>query len=225
MNNNRTAIIAVTSIVCLLPIVLTIPFYGELPDTIAIHWNSAGVADSYLPKWAALFGLPVLLAVFNVFSQMYRMGDPKIKNVSAAMTLLRNWLPGVLSVVMFPTMLFIALGYDIPVVMIGASLVGVVLIICGNYLPKSRQNYTVGIKLPWTLSDVNNWNKTHLMAGRLWIAGGLVMIVSAFLLTGNPLVFLILIVAVIIVIVLLPAAYSYFLFVSSKRDGQRQKRQ
>jgi uncharacterized membrane protein len=216
MNNNRTAIIAVTSIVCLLPIVLAIPFYGELPDTIAIHWNSAGVADSYLPKWAALFGLPVLMAVFNIFSQIYRMGDPKVKNVSTAMTLLRTWLPCVLSVVMFPTMLFIALGYDLPVVMIGATLVGLVLVACGNYLPKSRQNYTVGIKLPWTLSDADNWNKTHLMAGRLWIAGGLVMILSAFLLTGNPPVFLILVVEVIICIALLPVVYSYFLYRASK---------
>ena len=60
-------------------------------------------------------------------------------------------------------------------------IVGIVFVVSGNYLPKSRQNYTIGIKLPWTLADVDNWNKTHRLAGALWIAAGIFVLVRPFL--------------------------------------------
>ena len=76
----------------------------------------------------------------------------------------------------------------------------------GNYLPKCRQNYTVGIKIPWTLHDEENWNHTHRMAGYLWIFGGLLMIANIFL-KWDWLVF-----AVVMVAVVVPTIYSYLYY-------------
>lgn len=59
-------------------------------------------------------------------------------------------------------------------------LVGAVFIIVGNYLPKNKQNYSVGIKLPWTLDDEENWNKTNRLSGYLFIISGFVFIVNVF---------------------------------------------
>ena len=59
----------------------------------------------------------------------------------------------------------IGMGKDIPISTVVTMIVGIVFVVSGNYLPKSRQNYTIGIKLPWTLADVDNWNKTHRLAG------------------------------------------------------------
>ena len=59
--------------------------------------------------------------------------------------------------------------------------IGVLFMIIGNYLPKCKQNYTMGIKLPWTLDDEENWNRTHRFAGFLWVAGGVVIAINAFL--------------------------------------------
>ena len=47
-------------------------------------------------------------------------------------------------------------------------------------MPKCRQNYTMGIKLPWTLADEDNWNRTHRMAGYVWTAGGILMLIVGF---------------------------------------------
>jgi len=57
----------------------------------------------------------------------------------------------------------------------------VLFIVIGNYMPKCRQNYTMGIKLPWTLNDEENWNKTHRLAGKIWVAGGILIVISALL--------------------------------------------
>jgi len=105
---------------------------------------------------------------------------------------------------MNPYLLVNAQGTDLPKSMIATALIGIVIVICGNYLPKSRQNYTVGIKLPWTLHSETNWNKTHRFAGFLWVAGGLVILVSAFLPVKNIQL------VVIALLVIAPFLYSYF---------------
>lgn len=48
-------------------------------------------------------------------------------------------------------------------------------------MSKIRQNYTVGIRLPWTLSSEDNWDKTHRLAGKLWIVGGVLVLFNVFL--------------------------------------------
>ena len=60
-------------------------------------------------------------------------------------------------------------------------ILGVVFVVVGNYLPKVKQNYYLGIKLPWTYASENNWNKTHRLGGKVWVIGGLLLLVNAFL--------------------------------------------
>ena len=59
---------------------------------------------------------------------------------------------------------------------------GLLFVVIGNYLPKARRNYTIGIRLPWTLANEENWNRTHRIGGFLWVIGGILMIIMA--LTG-----------------------------------------
>jgi uncharacterized membrane protein len=58
---------------------------------------------------------------------------------------------------------------------------GVLFIIIGNYLPKCKQNYSLGIKIPWTLNSEENWNYTHRISGKLWVAGGISIIFTSIL--------------------------------------------
>ncbi|MDD4445949.1 MAG: SdpI family protein, partial [Eubacteriales bacterium] len=104
------------------------------------------------------------------------------------------------------------MGAEIPITMLVTALVGVLLVVCGNYLPKCRRNYTVGIKLPWTLDSDENWNKTHRFAGPVWVVGGILFIATAFfdtLYAG---------LGVITVMVALPAVYSYSVYRKQSRS-------
>ena len=89
---------------------------------------------------------------------------------------------------------------------------GLLLAAIGNYLPKCQPNYTVGIRLPWTLADEANWRKTHRLAGPVWVIGGLVIAVLAF----TPWRALDLL--VLIPMVLIPALYSFFLYRRKKNE-------
>lgn len=143
---------------------------------------------------------------------MRRVGDPTNESQSkaAANWNIFVWTAPALSVILVPVTLLIAMGVAIPVVMIGSLIVGLILIVTGNYLPKSRQNSFMGIKLPWTLRDEDNWNKTHRLAGYVYVASGVILIVSSFLLKSSMLYFPIYGV-VIAVLVLFPTIYSYSL--------------
>ncbi len=168
-------------IVCLLPLLLSAAVYSDLPEQIAIHWDSAGNPDGYAGRLAGAFGIPVFLAVLEVICVAATVHDPKKQNQSAVSRALIFWLIPILSLVVQPVILLVALGRDINVTLVVTLLVGVILILSGNYLPKSRQNYTIGIKVPWTLADADNWNKTHRLGGILFILCGLFIIASNFL--------------------------------------------
>jgi len=96
--------------------------------------------------------------------------------------------------------------------MIISMLVGIMFIIVGNYLPKCRQSYTMGIKLPWTLNDEGNWNATHRVGGWVWTFCGVAMLVTAFL--G---IFWILI-GVMLIAVVVPTIYSYLYYRKHMKD-------
>lgn len=76
----------------------------------------------------------------------------------------------------------------------------------GNYLPKCRQNYSMGIKLPWTLADEDNWNRTHRLAGYVWTAGGILMMILGFFHLSD------LYFTIFLAMVLIPSVYSYMIY-------------
>ena len=82
---------------------------------------------------------------------------------------------------------------------------GLLFLILGNYLPKIRQNRTMGIRLPWTLASGENWTRTHRLAGFLWVAGGLLLILLTLLGLGNVWGYA----AVTAAMVLIPGFYSW----------------
>lgn len=205
MMKNKTTLLS--TIVCLLPIVLSVVLYNQLPEQIAVHFNNAGTPDGFLPKMVVAFGLPLLLAIINLYSHFRLDKDPQTENASASLKSLTKWLVPIISVVLVPITLFMAIGANLPILLIVQAFAGVVVIICGNYLPKCKRNYTIGIKLPWTLDNEDNWNKTHRFAGFAWVIGGVGILFNSFLSISWFVM-----IGIIILLIVLPFAYSYLIY-------------
>ena len=120
--------------------------------------------------------------------------------------LLVLWITPAISVVVSLMTYLTALGSGLRVEAIVPVSLGFLLAVIGNYLPKCKQSYTVGIKLPWTLHSEENWNRTHRLAGYVWMACGLGMMILGFL--GLFLVSLVF----PLVAALVPTVYSYILY-------------
>ena len=132
--------------------------------------------------------------------------DPKRQNISPKLIRALVWFMAALSPIVVCSSYAIALGINVNITLLTYLIIGLMLLVIGNYLAKTKQNYSAGIRIPWTLSSEENWNRTHRVSSRLFIFCGLAMIANGFL---DSKILLFFIMAVLIVI---PYAYSFFLF-------------
>jgi len=88
--------------------------------------------------------------------------------------------------------------------------VGLLFAVVGNYMYNIKPNYFAGIRLPWTLENEDNWKKTHMLAGKLWFAGGLLVALTALFLPDK--IALIFTFSIIILLTIIPTVYSYRLY-------------
>lgn len=73
------------------------------------------------------------------------------------------------------------IGIQIQMGVIMPILMGGLFILIAQLLRKSKQNYTIGIKTPWTLSSEKVWDKTHKLGAILFTISGGITIISALL--------------------------------------------
>jgi uncharacterized membrane protein len=209
----KNKILLVTTFLCLLPTILSALLFKDLPSEVAIHFDFSGNPDGFANKAIAAFGIPILLAGLNILLQVVLENDPKKTN-GQPLRSLSKWLIPVLSLTLVPVTLLIALGYEIKLMTVIPVFVSILWIIIGNYLPKCKRNYTIGIRLPWTLSSEENWNRTHRLAGWIWTIGGAFSLVFSLTEFFTPVFFFL----TIALLVTIPVGYSLYLYSVKKID-------
>ena len=205
MYKKKTTLI-IAAILCLLPMLIGIYYWNELPDMMATHWNIHNQPDRYSSKTFTVFGMPLLMVGILFLCSFATKMDPKKPQYNEKIMSLLIWFVPVLSIACSMLTYGWALGHELDIGFWIPIIIGLLFVFIGNYLPKCPPSYTMGIKLPWTLSDDENWRQTHRMAGPIWVAGGIVMMASAVL--KLPWLMMIAIVAMI----LIPSVYSYLYF-------------
>ena len=200
----------ITSLVTILPMFVGFLLWNKLPDTMATHFGSDNMPNGWSSKTFAVIGLPLFLLLLHWFSVGVTLNDPKKKNIGKMMFTVVFWIIPIVSLFANGATLLYALGWKVDISLIISILIGFVFILLGNYLSKNRQNYTVGIKLPWTLSSEENWDKTHRMASKLWVVGGILIIANGFIRNTILLLF------VLIILIVVPTSYSFFLYRKQK---------
>ncbi len=205
IKNNKKQVI-LSSISILLPILIGIVMWNALPDRIATHWGVDGTVDGWSSKAFAVFGLPLILLGLHWICIAGTMLDPKNKEQSSKVFGMIMWLIPLISLSMNGATYAVALGYADSMIFAVRILVGGIFIIVGNYLPKCKQNHTIGIRIPWTLKNKENWNKTHRFAGKVWVLGGVFLLLTLFLPMAA---FVYICLGVTIVMVAITILYSY----------------
>lgn len=196
-----------TTAICLLPILAGLALYSRLPEQVPTHFDFNGNPDGWSSRAFAVFGIPGLMAAINPFLHICLEKDPKRANMSAALKHISLWVIPVLSVLTSGLTLGAAMGWPVHVETAIPVLVGGLFLLVGNYLPKTKQSYTMGIRLPWTLDSEENWNRTHRLSGFLWVAAGAAFILLSLLRLWN----IWLLGALLLALIFVPIGYSYFL--------------
>ena len=205
IKNNKWKII-ISSVIILLPIVAGLLLWNELPDQIAIHWGIDGKADGFSSKPFAIFFLPLFVFAVHWICIFATTFDKKNNAQNKKAMSLVFWICPVISVLVSAAMYSHGLGYEFNVSAITIILMALMFIIIGNYMPKIKQNSTLGVKVPWTLRSEENWNATHRFCGKVWVIGGFVLLPCAFL---PPIAVAIAMLCILPILVIIPIVYSY----------------
>ena len=200
----------------LLPMFIGCLFYNRLPEQVVTHWGADGIADGFGGKGMLVFGLPLILAGMNLLGMVLTALDPRQQEQNKKALRIIFWMMPLLSVLVSTLMYYAALGGALEIVNFVCPTMGVLMALIGNYLPKVKQNSTLGIKIYWTLHNEENWNKTHRLTGKVWMVCGILMPLLMLLPTAWMMGTLL---AVIAIMVLVPLLYSWSIYKKHLEEG------
>lgn len=183
--------------------------YGRLPARIPTHWDMNGTVNGWTGRAWAAWLMPLVLIAMAIILPRLPAIDPKRENYAKFRPTYDLVVYGTMTLVgiLHVATLGVALGWPISMERVTPLLVGAMLVLLGNVMPRARPNWLFGIRTPWTLTNDRVWERTHRLGGALFVVAGAVMLVSA--LVAPALVFPIVIGSVIVASVV-PLVYSYF---------------
>ena len=198
-------LLILTSLLILLPIPVGLLLESRFPEA---YMQSMGFTI-WLPPLCLLAGhwLCILITAWDP-------GNKERNRKPMAMIL---WVIPVISNLLSGLLLALSLGLEFSVAGWTSAVMGVLFVIIGNYMPKTKMNGTIGIKIRWTYSSEENWNATHRYAGRIWFVGGIALLFGPLL---PEMAAMILLFVVIAVMIALPFGYSYRFYRKEKAEGK-----
>jgi uncharacterized membrane protein len=157
---------------------LALPY---LPEVIPVHWGLYGEANGFSDRLSGTFGLPAILTLIMVLLIVL----PRYNSMRFSIAAFQD----IYAIIIFATIsmffcievlaLLIALGVDLPVVMIMPMLIGILFIVMGAMMPHIGRNTTMGIRLPWTLESEDIWKKTHEHGRSVFIGAGVLVVLGS----------------------------------------------
>lgn len=166
-------ILLVTCIVTLFPIVLGLIFYNKLPDTVAIHFDINNNPNGYFSKNAFVFGMPVLMVALQLFLCVISDVADKYPEANRKMMIVGKWIIPILSIILYIVTIMYAIGNKLDIRKIVMFILGVLFVIMGNYLPKTKGNINLINKI-----FEQKYKKVSRISGYLMILNGLLFLAS-----------------------------------------------
>lgn len=168
----------IATLVCLAPILLGMYYYNKLPNSIVIHWDVNNEPNGYLNKQLFIFGLPILMAILNIVANIINDMKDKYPEANKKATTTFKWIIPMITVVIYIITIVYALGYNLNIGMITMIIIGIILIIMGNYIPKTKgMNY---IKINNQINEKST-NMINRISGYIFIMNGFLFIITTLL--------------------------------------------
>ena len=199
-----------SSALVLLPLLAGLMLWYQLPEQLPMHWNAAGEIDGWGSRLTVVCLLPLFLLLIHWVCVVACFIDPKNKGQNRKALGLVLWICPAVSLLAGFMSLSAALGMELRIEKLVPIFLGILFIVIGNYLPKCKQNYTIGIRVMWALDDEENWAATHRFAAGLWVGFGGTILVLAFVPWTEISLWIIL--GLALLASLAPVLYSYIFY-------------
>ena len=219
-NNLNYSILCSISLI-IISFTLSFLFFNQLPPLVATHWNFEGTADGFTPKEIGIFIIPLLTTSILLILYYIPNIDPLKTNIESfkkeyhAMILIFTIFMAYLHVVT----LLLNLGFKLDIRQLIAIGFALIFYSIGILMKKTKRNFFIGVKTPWTLSSDTVWEKTHNQASKLFKASAILALIG--LITPNLSLFFIIVPIIISSIFII--IYSYIEY--KKEINQKKKKE
>lgn len=200
------------SLLTLLPMVLGLLLYPRLPELAASSWGFEGS----VPLLGVFFLQPIAMLALLLFCAYFTGKDPGNQGRNQKVYAVMLWTIPVMSNLICAMFFAISLGASHAIPRLIPIFMGLMFAVIGNFMPKTRRNSTIGVKVCWALQSDENWNATHRFAGKLWFGCG----IGLMGLTCLPeKVGLLILTVLIFCLAFAPMVYSYSYYQKQRKAG------
>ncbi len=170
-------------IIIIVSAIISASFYHLMPDKMATHWDSAGQVNGYSSKAFGLFFVPALSFFLWLIFLAIPYLDPMKKNIDSFKRYYQGFIIATLLFMLYMHLFTIAwsLGIKINSIQALSPAFAMLMYFMGILVGKSKQNWFIGVRTPWTLSSVNVWNKTCSLGRKLYKTCGIIALLGLFL--------------------------------------------
>ena len=206
MKNKKLVIISVLFLI--IAFIIGFVYYDRLPEMVPTSFDFSGNVREYQSKFKALFLTPFIMVIVHGFLIFMLNNDPRKKFQSSKLYNISLFIIPVLEIILTSITIMYAFNNKINIARILSIFIGIMYLVMGNFLPKARRNYTMGIRTPWMLNSDVVWDKTHRVGGYTFVVGGILLLIAAlFFRADNNVIFFIL----IFIPAIIPPIYSYLI--------------
>jgi uncharacterized membrane protein len=188
--------------------------YNTLPAALPLHFGIDGQPDRYGSRNEFIL-VVLLLQVVAAFTFLLIKFLPRIDPKRKARYSQSAFIKLSFALLLFISFINVAVIYNatqpgFKMNKLVFPMIGLLFAYMGNMMHSIKPNYFVGIRTPWTLESEDTWRKTHQLAGKIWLPGGLIIAIICLLLPprGGTIFFAI----TVAVMALIPVVYSYIYF-------------
>jgi len=208
-------------IIIALSFILALALMPQMPEKMASHWDLQGRVNGYMPRFWALFLMPMVsLFIFLLFLLVPKI-DPLKENIKKFRKYFDSFIVLIIIFLLYVYLLSIAwnLGYRFDMGRLIVPATGLLFYYVGVLLSKAKRNWFIGVRTPWTLSSEKVWDRTNKAGAKLFKVSGLI----AFLAIVWPKAALYIIFLPLVLTAVFLVFYSYFLFQKEKIKFQKEK--
>lgn len=199
------------SLLTLLPAAVSLALYAQ-PSVLTAPWGFEGT----VPMMAVMVFQPLALLGMLWLCAWITGKDPGNQGRNQKVSRMMLWTIPVISNLVFAMYCAILLGSAKAVPRLIPIFLGLIFAVIGNFMPKTKRNSTIGVKVCWALQSDENWNATHRFTGRLWFACGIGLMALTCLpeKVGLPIL-----TVLIFLLAFAPMVYSYCYYRKQRRAG------
>ena len=175
-----------------------------MPDQVPMHYDAVGNIDRWGSKYENLI-FPLIILVMSLFwtllisyyeKKALRETDEKesagarsnakvIGIASLCMAVMFTVMQGFILYGAYTEVVSGATTWSVDIGKVSVILMGIIFIVLGNFMTKTRINSTVGVRVSWSMYNDNTWRKSNRFGAFAIMIAGVVTIIMAVLLKNS----------------------------------------